>query len=88
MEVKKVLDDDVKEACNEHDDKVKDVREQKETSLGYSLVSGKFYPRLKYIQNWYWILFHIHILFSSDGEKILALDAMALLGRDVRIYCF
>ena len=51
MEVKKVLDDDVKEACNEHDDKVKDVREQKETSLGYSLVSGKFYPRLKYIQN-------------------------------------
>jgi len=54
MEVKKVLDDDVKEACNEHDDKVKDVREQKETSLGYSLV--------------------------SDGEKILALDAMALLG--------
>lgn len=54
MEVKKVLEDDVKEACNEHDDKVKDVREQKETSLGYSLV--------------------------SDGEKILALDAMALLG--------
>ena len=48
MEVKKVLDDDVKEACNEHDDKVKDVREQKETSLGYSLVSGKFYPRLQY----------------------------------------
>ena len=86
MEVKKVLDDDVKEACNEHDDKVKDVREQKETSLGYSLVSGKFYPRLQYIQNWYKILFHI--IFSSDGEKILALDAMALLGRDVRIYCF
>ena len=44
MEVKKVLEDDVKEACNEHDDKVKDIREQKETSLGYSLVSGKFYP--------------------------------------------